>query len=204
MFSKQEVTVLCGIKKSFVKSVRNVLQTADYDHIISRVKTNDSITKKLRNKYLEPTIDNAFEYLSDIIGVRIVTQYIEDIYTIADILKQNYDVIEEIDYITSPKSSGYRSFHIIINYPINKTSRFPEITTIPIEVQIRTMGMDFWASLEHSIIYGPTKNPDCTNLHQKNVMNLADKELKSYAEDIFSIDMRIQALKHIAKPTMNQ
>ena len=199
MFSKSQIAVLRGIKRSFVKSICDVLRTSEYDHIISRVKTNDSITKKLQNKQKDPTIENAFTYLSDIIGVRIVTQYIEDVYAIANIIKNKYQVIEEIDYIKKPKSSGYRSFHIIINHPIRKNENFPTIEYIPIEIQIRTMGMDFWASLEHSIVYGPTKNPERQDLHDNDVMSLADKELSSYAEDIFSIDMRIQALKHIVK-----
>lgn len=98
MFSKSQIAVLRGIKRSFVKSICDVLRTSEYDHITSRVKTNDSITKKLQNKQKDPTIENAFAYLSDIIGVRIVTQYIEDVYAIANVIKNKYQVIEEEDY----------------------------------------------------------------------------------------------------------
>lgn len=183
-------------RKMILEVFNGLIKECKFDGEI--IKDYD-FAEKLQNKQKDPTIENAFTYLSDIIGVRIVTQYIEDVYAIVNIIKKHYQVIEEIDYIKKPKDSGYRSFHIIINHPIRKNGNFPSIEYIPIEIQIRTMGMDFWASLEHSIIYGPTKNPERTDLHDNDVMNLAYKELSSYAKDIFSIDMRIQALKYIVK-----
>lgn len=203
MFTNAEFSVLHDTKRRFMNSLKTELKNSEYDHYTSRIKTNKSIQNKLIRKGVEnPTAQDAVIYLQDLIGVRIVTQYINDIYDIVDIIKANYKVIEEIDYITTPKSSGYRSYHIVIDFPIpeHDHNAFKYCKSIPIELQIRTMGMDFWASLEHSVIYDKTKNMQLK--HSDNRVELVNKELLRYAEDIFSIDMRIQALQHITEHAM--
>lgn len=202
MFNKQEISVLHTTRRKFLKTMQDNMKNLEYDHYTSRIKTNESIINKLYRKGLEhePGPEDALKYLQDIIGVRIVTQYINDVYDIVECIKNNYEVIEEIDYIANPKESGYRSFHIVINFPIiNNNFDFKYATEIPIEIQIRTMGMDFWASLEHSVIYDKKKNMPLKDIDEDNAVGLVNKELLRYAEDIFSIDMRIQALKHITE-----
>lgn len=202
MFTKQEISVLHTTKRKFLKTMQEHIKNLDYDHYTSRIKTNESITNKLIRKGIEnPTPEDAIQYLQDLIGVRIVTQYINDVYDVAKCIREHYKVIEEIDYIANPKKSGYRSFHIIIEFPIiTNNFGFDYATTIPIEIQIRTMGMDFWASLEHSVIYNRKKNMSSNpSFEETGAVSLVDKELIRYADDIFSIDMRIEALKHIAE-----
>lgn len=107
----------------------------------------------------------------------------------------------EEDYIAKPKSSGYRSYHLIIEVPIEHTGKaLHKGDTIDLEIQVRTMGMDFWASLEHSLIYNKIKSDSLhvTQGFQKNEP-LIQAELFRYAEDIFAIDMRLQALEKLTK-----
>ena len=135
-----------------------------------------------------------------IIGIRIVTHYIHEVYTVVNLLKQEFDIQEECDYIAKPKASGYRSYHLILRVPVSKTSiPFPYGDHMTVEVQIRTMGMDFWASLEHSLVYDRTKTAGTL---VPDSLSLVHNELLNYADNIFSIDMRIQALQHLTEETM--
>lgn len=195
MFTKSDISFLHQTKQKFLKPLFQILTNTNYDHFRSRVKSNSSIEHKLILKGYEPTPYNAVDYLTDIIGIRIITQYINDIYDIVHIIKQNYHIKEECDYIANPKSSGYRSYHLVINIPVD-IEKFPYTDNLNIEIQIRTLGMDFWASLEHSLVYDKIKNPNTTT---GDNMSLVHNELLNYAESIFSIDMRIQALQHITE-----
>ncbi len=122
------------------------------EHIKSRIKTSESIVKKLKRKGYESTIENMVEHVDDIAGIRIICSFTSDIYQIAEMLANQNDIkiLSVKDYIKNPKASGYKSYHMIVTIPIflsNKT------VDAKVEIQIRTVAMDFWASLEHKIHY---------------------------------------------------
>ena len=122
------------------------------EHIKSRLKTPDSIVKKLKRYGFEVTIDNMVEKLSDIAGIRIICSFTSDIYQIAEMITKQSDVtvLYVKDYIKNPKPNGYKSYHMVVTIPIYLTDG-PVDTKV--EIQIRTIAMDFWASLEHKIYY---------------------------------------------------
>ncbi|MBQ2937115.1 MAG: GTP pyrophosphokinase family protein [Lachnospiraceae bacterium] len=122
------------------------------EHIKSRIKTSESIVKKLKKHGYESTIQNMVEHVNDIAGIRVICSFASDIYQIAEILSKQSDikVISIKDYITNPKPSGYRSYHMLVTVPVYLSDR---IVDTKVEIQIRTVAMDFWASLEHKINY---------------------------------------------------
>lgn len=122
------------------------------EHIKSRIKTPESIVKKLKRDGLESTIDNMVNYINDIAGIRVICSFTSDIYRIADMISEQRDirVIAVKDYITFPKASGYKSYHMIVTVPVYLSDRTVDTK---VEIQIRTVAMDFWASLEHKIHY---------------------------------------------------
>lgn len=122
------------------------------EHIKARIKTPESIVKKLRRYGLDFTLDNMEKAVNDIAGVRITCSFTSDIFRLAEMIRDQKDikVISTKDYITSPKPSGYRSYHMIISVPVYFSDR---IKDVKVEIQIRTVAMDFWASLEHKINY---------------------------------------------------
>lgn len=122
------------------------------EHIKSRLKSPDSIVKKLKRHGREVSIANMIEYLSDIAGIRIICSFTSDIYLIADMISRQADitVLNIKDYIKNPKPNGYKSYHMVVTIPIY-LSEGPVETKV--EIQIRTIAMDFWASLEHKIHY---------------------------------------------------
>ncbi|MCI5480544.1 MAG: GTP pyrophosphokinase family protein, partial [Lachnospiraceae bacterium] len=122
------------------------------EHIKSRLKEPESIVKKLKRHGYESTIENMVKYVKDIAGVRIICSFTSDIYLLADMIAKSNDVkvLEIRDYIRNPKPSGYTSYHMIVSTPINMGDR--KVDTV-VEIQIRTVAMDFWASLEHKIQY---------------------------------------------------
>ncbi|MGM0410638.1 MAG: GTP pyrophosphokinase [Bacillota bacterium] len=122
------------------------------EHIKDRVKNPESIIEKLERKGYEVSIENAKKYINDIAGVRIICSFTSDIYNIYEMIK-NQDDIEVLrvkDYIKNPKENGYRSLHLIVQLPIFLTDQAKDAK---VEIQIRTIAMDFWASLEHKIYY---------------------------------------------------
>lgn len=128
------------------------LKSNPIEHIKSRLKTPRSIAKKLIKRGYEPTLENALEHIDDIAGIRIICSFTEDIYRIATVIQaQNYIKVLKIkDYILHPKTNGYRSYHMIVEVPVFLSGK-AEMTRV--EIQIRTIAMDFWASLEHKIRY---------------------------------------------------
>jgi len=122
------------------------------EHIKSRIKTSESIVKKLRKHGHESTIQNMVRYVNDIAGIRVICSFTSDIYQIADMISRQRDVtvLYVKDYIKNPKPNGYKSYHMVITIPVY-LSDGPVETKV--EVQIRTVAMDFWASLEHKIYY---------------------------------------------------
>ena len=122
------------------------------EHIKSRIKTSESIVKKLKKNGYESTIPNMVQYVNDIAGIRVICSFTSDIYQIADIIRAQSDikVISVKDYIVNPKPSGYMSYHMLVKVPVYLSDR---IVDTKVEIQIRTVAMDFWASLEHKINY---------------------------------------------------
>ena len=131
---------------------QHVHQYNPIDHIKSRLKTPESIVKKLKKYGQESTIENMVAYVNDIAGVRIICSFTNDIYQIADMISNQSDikVIEVRDYIKNPKPSGYMSYHMLVTVPVYLSDR---IVDTKVEIQIRTVAQDFWASLEHKINY---------------------------------------------------
>ena len=122
------------------------------EHIKARIKSSESIVKKLKRYGYESTIENMITYVNDIAGIRIICSFTSDIYQIADMVANQKDikVLSIKDYITYPKASGYKSYHMILSVPVYLSDRIEETK---VEMQIRTVAMDFWASLEHKMHY---------------------------------------------------
>ena len=122
------------------------------EYIKSRIKTPNSIAKKLSRHGLENTMENMVEHINDIAGVRIVCSFTSDIYRLAEMIgkQKEFTILYIKDYMKHPKESGYRSYHMLITVPIQTTNG---INPTKVEIQIRTIAMDFWASLEHKIYY---------------------------------------------------
>lgn len=122
------------------------------EHIKSRVKTSESIVKKLKKHGYESTIQNMVEHVNDIAGIRVICSFTSDIYRIAEMISNQSDikVISVKDYFVNPKPSGYKSYHMLVTVPVYLSDR---IVDTKVEIQIRTVAMDFWASLEHKINY---------------------------------------------------
>ena len=122
------------------------------EHVKSRIKSADSIVKKLRRNGLEVTMENMKRYINDIAGIRIICSFTSDIYLLADSISNQEDiqVLTIKNYITNPKSSGYQSYHLIVSTPVYLSDGPVDAK---VEIQIRTIAMDFWASLEHKIRY---------------------------------------------------
>ena len=122
------------------------------EHIKSRMKTSESIVKKLKKYGYESTIENMVKYINDIAGIRVICSFTSDIYEIADMIREQSDIriIGVKDYIVSPKASGYRSYHMLVTVPVYLSDKTVDAK---VEIQIRTVAMDFWASLEHKIHY---------------------------------------------------
>ena len=150
-------------------------------HIQSRVKTPQSITMKLRKMGVPVSMTNAKKNLRDIAGVRVICCYVEDIFTVARLLTSQDDVqlIEEKNYIKHPKDNGYRSLHIVVDVPVyvSQGKLF-----IPVEIQIRTVAMDFWATLEHGIRYKATDEVPASIV----------QELRACADVITETDYKMQ------------
>lgn len=190
-----ELNELNMIYSCAIKEIRTKLENLDsefqiarkrnpIEYIKSRVKKPKSILKKLENKGLELSFKSAMENLNDIAGIRVVCSFVSDIYEIADMLKKQSDItlIEEKDYIKNPKANGYRSLHMVLEIPVFFSSN---IKRVRVEVQIRTIAMDFWASLEHKLHY---KIDEIVPLSIKD-------ELKECAEVIAETDERMQNIQ---------
>ena len=158
------------------------------EHVTSRLKTAQSIVRKLKNEGHETDLVSMQRYISDIAGVRIVCSFTSDIYKIADMISSQDDVNVLVikNYIASPKPNGYKSYHMIVSIPIF-LSDGPR--NVKVEIQIRTIAMDFWATLEHKIHY---------KFEGKTPKVITD-ELTEVAAMINTIDERMQALNETVK-----
>ena len=164
---------------------------ADYGHlyrhnpvhqIVQRVKSLESIFNKLSKKGYDTNLENAREYLTDIAGIRVITYYQQDVYELVRTLNSCLDVVEETDYIQSPKPSGYRSYHMIVVIPVHYLKG---VEYYPVEVQIRTLTMDCWANIEHQLRYKTLQEDFAGNISQK---------FQEYSEELNSISLKMEAI----------
>ena len=155
-----------------------------FESIKNRIKTPRSILEKLQRKGYEISVKGIEENLADVAGIRVICSFPDDIYATAKMLTDQDDirVLEVKDYIINPKPNGYRSLHLILEVPIFLSN---EKKNMKVEVQFRTIAMDFWASLEHKLKY------------KKNIENAEEisKELQRCAEASSQLDLRMQALR---------
>lgn len=153
------------------------------EHIKSRLKTADSIVRKLKQDGYEVTIENMNTRLSDIAGVRIICSFTSDIYQIADMLSRQDDVtvLYVKDYIKHPKPNGYKSYHMVVSVPVYLSDGQKNVK---VEVQIRSVAMDFWASLEHKITYK----------FEGNAPEELLRELKACADMVDMLDNKMYSL----------
>ena len=163
------------------------------EHITSRLKTPESIVKKLKNDGCEVSIDNMVEHLNDIAGIRIICSFMSDIYPIADMIARQADitVLHVKDYIKYPKTNGYKSYHMVVTIPVYLTDGPVETK---VEIQIRTVAMDFWASLEHKIYYkSDFEAPDYLQRELKacaDVVDMLDDKMFSLNQAILEWNRR--------------
>lgn len=152
-------------------------------HLENRIKSPDSIIDKMQRKGIEMTANAMKDNVLDIAGVRVICNYIDDIYTLTSSLISQDDlkIIKKTDYIQNPKPNGYRSLHIVLAVPVY---RFSEKVIVPVEIQVRTIAMDFWASLEHQLRY-KSKNDIPSDIYE---------QLNDCAETISDLDVQMQKI----------
>ncbi|WP_427869383.1 GTP pyrophosphokinase [Leucobacter luti] len=179
-FAMQEVeTKLAILREEFL----HMHEYNPIEHVSSRVKSVDSLVDKLERRGIGNDFDDIRREVQDIAGVRITCSFIRDVYRLFDLLTQQDDItiLEVEDYIETPKSNGYKSLHTILSVPVYlSTGR----VDVPVEVQFRTIAMDFWASLEHKIYYK----------YDRQVPNSLTRELKHAAEIAAELDTRMERL----------
>lgn len=163
------------------------LKSNPIEHIKYRLKTPHSIARKLEKRGYEPTLENALKYIDDIAGIRIICSFTEDIYRIATVIETQtfVKVLKIKDYIQNPKANGYRSYHLIVEIPVFLSGH---VEHTKVEIQIRTIAMDFWASLEHKIRY-KFESEIPSGIHDDllecaNIVNALDEKMLSLNNDI--------------------
>ncbi|WP_102028059.1 GTP pyrophosphokinase [Salirhabdus sp. Marseille-P4669] len=153
------------------------------EFVTGRVKPIPSILEKMRKRNIP--FDQIENELQDIAGVRVVCQFVDDIYTVVNMLKcrKDFEIIEEKDYISRKKESGYRSYHMIINYPVETINGEKKLLA---EIQIRTLAMNFWATNEHSLNYK----------YEGQIPTNIKNRLKRAAEAAFRLDEEMSKIRH--------
>lgn len=173
-------------KENKVSGRRNPIET-----VKSRVKSPQSIAGKLEKRHLPVTFDSMVENLHDIAGVRVICPYISDIYSVRDMLLKQPDItlLEEKDYIKNPKESGYRSLHLVIEVPVYLSQA---THNVKVEIQLRTIAMDFWACLEHELHYKTnTSVPESVRRELFRVAEtiaMTDREMEEIAIELQNLD----------------
>ena len=162
---------------------KHVHQYNPIEHIKTRIKESDSIVKKLRRYGYETSIENMVKYVNDIAGVRIICSFTSDIYRLAEMIGNQSDlkVLSIKDYIKNPKESGYKSYHMLVSVPIFLSD---SVVDTKVEIQIRTIAMDFWASLEHKIYYK----------FEGNAPDYISRDLRECAKMVEDLDERMLQL----------
>ena len=154
------------------------------EHVKGRLKSEKSMIEKLKKQGYPITSESAFSNVRDGVGIRIVCMFVDDVYRLAETIRNQGDflIVKQKDYIENPKSNGYRSLHLIVKVPVHMVD---EIRKVFVEIQIRTIAMDTWASLEHQLKY------------KQNVKNqeLIVDELKRCASELASTDLSMQMIQ---------
>lgn len=162
---------------------QHVHQYNPIEHIKTRIKTPDSIVKKLKRYGHETSIENMVRYVNDIAGVRLICSFTSDIYRLAEMIGNQSDlkVLSIKDYIKNPKESGYKSYHMLVSVPIFLSD---SVVDTKVEIQIRTIAMDFWASLEHKLKY------------KKDIASdQLTADLKKCADESAALDLKMDAIR---------
>ncbi len=162
---------------------QHVHQYNPIEHIKTRVKTPESIVKKLKRNGFETSLENMVKYVNDIAGVRLICSFSSDIYRLAGMIGNQSDlkVLSIKDYIKNPKKSGYKSYHMLVSVPIFLSD---SVVDTKVEIQIRTIAMDFWASLEHKIYYK----------FEGNAPEYISRELRECADMVSTLDEKMLSL----------
>ena len=152
------------------------------DHMQTRIKKTDSIVNKMKSRGLDITYQNMIENINDIAGIRVICPLKKDVFSVRDLVRNipGVRILKEKDYINNPKKSGYSSYHMILEVPISLSNKH---MYVKVEVQIRTMAMDFWASLEHKLKYKP----------QSEITKASSKELVTCAKMVHKLDNKMMS-----------
>ncbi|MDL2219564.1 GTP pyrophosphokinase family protein [Ruminococcaceae bacterium OttesenSCG-928-O06] len=182
--------------RSAIREVSNRLEILDDEfqfrqkrnpihHIQTRLKSPQSMMEKLGRRNLRPSVDVLRSEVTDIAGVRVVCSYVDDIYQLAELLcaQEGVELVRALDYIKRPKPGGYRSLHIVVTVPVHFSDGQHRV---PVEIQIRTIAMDFWASLEHELRYKT----------EAKITRDIVRELRDCADNIAELDERMQKIYH--------
>lgn len=168
-----------------MKSIMVKIEALDRDYPIHniqhRLKQPESIMKKLDRRNFKVDLESAREHLTDIAGLRVTCYFTDDVYVVEELLKRIPEVVilKERDYIKTPKPNGYRSLHLVVGVPIFYAE---DKEYYPVEIQIRTLSMDFWASMEHRISYK----------HSENRRKDLYKELLSYSDQLADMEEKMK------------
>ena len=187
MFVYQAALKQLELQMNIIKEEFKIMYNYDLiDHIDTRIKEPKSIVKKMEKKKYKKTYYNLIEKINDIAGMRIVCTLKDDIFFIKDLVKQIPDIhiLNEKDYVTNPKPSGYSSYHMIVEVPVKLSQK---TIYVKCEIQIRTLAMDFWASFEHKVKYKT----------EQEVNKKTSKELVNCAKMISKFDDKMISLKNI-------
>jgi putative GTP pyrophosphokinase len=172
------------------KELNQVYSYNPIEYVKTRLKTPESIIKKLRNDGHDISVDDMVNYVNDIAGIRITCSFFSEIYFVAEMIEKqdNLSVLSIKDYISHPKESGYKSYHMILSIPVALADA---VIPTKVEVQIRTMAMDFWASLEHKIYYK----------YEGNAPGYFGRELQECSSIISKLDAKMMSLNEAMKKT---
>ncbi|MCI8312961.1 MAG: GTP pyrophosphokinase family protein [Lachnospiraceae bacterium] len=170
------------------RELNHVYSYNPIEYVKTRLKTPESIMKKLKKNGHQVSIDDMVEYVNDIAGLRITCSFFTEIYFVADMIarQDNLSVLSIKDYISRPKESGYKSYHMLLSIPVALADA---VIPTKVEVQIRTMAMDFWASLEHKIYYK----------YEGNAPGYFARELQECASIISKLDAKMMSLNEAMK-----
>lgn len=156
------------------------------EHVKFRIKTKESIKNKLKSRGYEYTLENIEKHISDVVGFRIVVSFLSDVYDIVSMISHSTNILikKRKDYIKEPKDTGYSSYHLIVLVPVYLEGYVEYVTA---EIQVRTVAMDFWASLDHKIRYK----------FQEEIPSDVQEAMLSYAEDIQELDRKMYEMNKI-------
>ena len=187
MFIYQSALTQMGSRIEVLNSELNHMHSYNpIEYVKSRLKTPESIMKKLRKNGHNLNIEDMIEYVNDIAGIRITCSFFSEIYFVADMIarQDNLEVISIKDYISQPKESGYKSYHMLLSIPVALGD-----AKVPTKVQLRTIAMDFWASLEHKIYYK----------YEGNAPDYFERELQECSSIISRLDAKMMTLNEAMK-----